>query len=123
GGEQRIAAIRLSDGTVWRTGAVPGSDVWHKIHRNRMSLLLDRGIVFVGFSAVNEYPRRGDYAKSYQGWIHAFDATTLIYLGAWRTIRDPNNSGDPLNDSLDGGGLWQASTGIAADGQGSLFFS
>jgi hypothetical protein len=122
-GEQRLAAIELSSGKIWRTVAVPGSDVWHKIHRNRLSLLLDRGIVFVGFSAVNEDPRKLDYAKSFQGWIHAFDAATLIYLGAWRSVRDPNNHGDPLDDSFDGGGLWQASTGLAADGQGNLFFS
>ena len=123
GGEQRVAAINLSTGEVWRSVAVPGTDVWHKIHRNRMSLLLDRGIVFVGYSAVNEFPRKGDYAKSYQGWIHAFDARTLIHLGAWRSVRDQQNGGDPLNDSLDGGGLWQASTAPAADGQGSLFFA
>jgi len=123
GGEQRLASIDITTGVVTRQVAVPGSDIWHKIHRNRTSLLLDHGTVFVAFSAVNEYPRKGDYGKSYQGWIHAFDAKSLIYRGAWRTVHDPENSGDPLNDALDGGGIWQASTGLAADPQGKIFFA
>ena len=123
GGEQRIAAIDLSAGTIWRSVPVPGNDVWHTLHRNRMSLLLDRGVLYVGYSAINEWPRKCDYVNSYQGWIHAYDANTLVHLGSWRSVHDPNNKGDPAHDGFDGGGLWQASTGLAADSRGSLFFS
>jgi hypothetical protein len=123
GGEQRIAALDITNGRV-RSRAVPASDLWHKIHRNRASLLLDHGTVFVAFSAVNEEPRKGDYAKSFQGWIHAFDARTLIYRGAWHTMHDPNNAGgDSTDDAVDGGGIWQASTGLSADSEGDLFFA
>ncbi|HKE42409.1 MAG TPA: hypothetical protein VKG21_21480 [Casimicrobiaceae bacterium] len=122
-GEQRIAAIDINTGEV-RSRAVPGLDLWHRLHRNRASLLLENGTVFVGFSAVNEEPRKGEYAKSFQGWIHAFDARTLIYRGAWRSMYDAtNSSGDPTLDVVDGGGIWQASTGLAADGEGNLFFA
>jgi outer membrane protein assembly factor BamB len=123
-GEQRIAAIDINTGEVVRTRAVPGSGLWHRLHRNRASLLLDRGTVYLGFSAVNEEPRAGPYARSFQGWIHAFDARTLIYRGAWRSMHDKGNrGGDPADDAVDGGGIWQASTGLAADGQGNLFFA
>ena len=117
-GEQRLAAIDIRTGQKRSDVAVPGSDVWHKLHRNRASLLLDHKVVFLGFAAVNEGKREGDYGKSYQGWVHAFDADTLFHLGSYRTVRDPGNRGDPLDDGLDGGGLWQGSTGLTADGKG-----
>ena len=125
-GEQRLAAIDIRTGQKRSDVAVPGSDIWHKLHRNRASLLLDHKVVFLAFSAINEGKREGDYRKSYQGWVHAFDADTLFHLGSYRTIRDPGNHGNPLDpsdDALDGGGLWQGSTGLAADGKGNVFFA
>src|SRR5262249_14710998 len=96
GGQQRLAAIDITTGEVKKDVAVPGSPVWHKLHRNRSSLLLNNNVVFIAFSAINEGQRQGDYSKSYQGWIHAFDASdTLGHLGSYRTVLDPdNNSGD-----------------------------
>ncbi len=123
GGEQRLAAIDIRTLNLERDVAVPGPNIWHKLHRNRASLLLDHNVVYVAFAAIDEGKRVGDYAKSYQGWIHAFDAYTLIHLGAYRTVRDPLNRGDASDDSLDGGGIWQASTGPAADEGGDLFFA
>ena len=127
-GEQRLAAIDITTGKVKSSVAVPGSDRWHELHRNRASLLLDRGTVFIAYAVINEYPRQCDYAMAAQGWIHAFDAATLIYRGAWRSVNDPNNKPNdrpvnPLEDKRDGGGIWQASTGLAADSQGNIFFA
>ncbi|MBI1792257.1 MAG: hypothetical protein HYR60_32440 [Acidobacteria bacterium] len=122
-GQQRLAAIDMTTGVVKRDVAIPGSVTWHELHRNRASLLLDNNVLYIAFAAMNEGHRVGDYTKSYQGWVYAFDPSTLNPLGAYRTVHDPANSGDPLNDSLDGGGIWQGSTGLAADSKGNIFFA
>jgi alpha-tubulin suppressor-like RCC1 family protein len=136
---QHLAAIDIrGDGAgncnVPHDVEMPGSPLWHKLHRSRASLLLDHGIVFVAFAALNEglcpVPPIankpcdiGDYQNSYQGWIHAFDAATLALLGSFRTVTDAQNAGDPARDRFDGGGIWQASTGLAADPEGHLYFA
>jgi outer membrane protein assembly factor BamB len=132
GGMQRIAAIDI------RTGAtlvdpqglpldreVTSNPIWNRLHRGRASLLLDDGFVFVSFSARCEnHNAELGFDKSYQGWIYSFDAHTLAFAGRYRTTESPSGApaGDPSNDSVDGGGIWQASTGPAADGKGNVYF-
>ena len=105
-GEQRLAALDIRTGLAQHV-RIPGNDEWHEQHRSRASLLVDNGIVFVAFGALDEGSK-----TAYRGWIHAFDARTLKPLGRYRSVPD----------STDGGGIWQGSTGPAADGQGSIFF-
>jgi len=113
-GEQRLAALDLDTGEVRNEIVVNPDRVWNQLHRNRASLLLDHGIVFVGFSARCEEGEKGDeFHQPFHGSIYAFDADSLEHV-AHLAITE----GD-----MDGGGIWQGSTGIAADGAGNLFVS
>jgi hypothetical protein len=47
------------------------------------------------------------------GSISAFDAATLKPVGRYQVT----------DDGTDGGGIWQGSTGIAADTRGNLYFT
>ena len=104
--------------------------IWNQLHRSRASLLLDHGLVYLGFGALCEPPNTaemngGIYAKkTYQGWVYAFDSNTLGFAGRYRTVHDPKaTDGDPADDKIGGGGIWQASTGLAADLSGNLLFA
>jgi hypothetical protein len=106
---QHLAALDLNDGHVIKSVVVPGPNAeWHKLHQNRASLLLSDSIVFVGFSALCE----GNAARMH-GSISAFDATTLEPVGRFQVT----------DDGTDGGGIWQGSTGLAADTRGNLYFT
>lgn len=108
-GLQRLAALDLNNGHVIKSVAVPGPNAdWHRLHQNRASLLLSDGIVFIGFSALCE----GNPARMH-GSISAFDAKTLEPVGRYQVT----------DDSTDGGGIWQGSTGLAADTRGNLYFT
>lgn len=109
-GLQHLAALNLNDGR----HAVPPIVVpaphrqWHRLHRNRASLLLSSGVVFVGFSSLCE----GTPTRMH-GSISAFDAATLKPVGRYQVT----------DDQTDGGGIWQGSTGLAADTRGNLYFT
>ena len=70
---------------------------------NRSGLLLVNGTVYVGFGSHCDAPE-------YQGWLFAYDATTLAQKAV-------------LDDSPNyiGGGIWLSGTGLAADSQANLF--
>src|SRR5260370_11341220 len=130
-GQQHLAAIDITTGLVKQTGrvkddvVVPGSDGWYKLHRNRASLLLDNHIIYIAFAGIVEYNvgKTNGYGKSWQGWIHAFDAGNLSPLGAYRTMHHAAVAyPDPLKETPDGGGIWQGSGGLGADGSGNLAF-
>ncbi|WP_166298203.1 hypothetical protein [Bradyrhizobium sp. 2S1] len=108
-GLQHIAAISLNDGTVVKSVVVPApNQEWHKLHRNRASLVLADGVVFVCFSSLCE----GSQIRMH-GSISAFDAATLEPVGRYQVT----------DDNTDGGGIWQGSTGLAADTAGNLYFT
>src|SRR5581483_3391496 len=104
---------------------------WNQLHRSRASLLLDHGLLYVGYGALCEAATatgttNGIYGtKTYQGWIYAFRANTLQFAGRYRSVQDPDGDRgrDPSDDPLGGGGIWQASTGLAADYNGNVFFA
>ena len=64
-----------------------GNDEWHEQHRSRASLLVDNGIVFVAFGALDEGSK-----TAYRGWIHAFNARTLKPLGRYRSVPDSTDA-------------------------------
>ena len=132
GGAQRIAALELGTGQLAK-GAdgrdldrrVTDNPLWNLVHRNRASLLLDGRHVYLAFAGRCEQPDWPHRDLSFQGWIYAFDAATLAFEGQYRSTREPSDSAslEPTKDPVAGGGIWQASTGLAADGRGSLYFA
>jgi outer membrane protein assembly factor BamB len=123
---QKIAALRIADGTVAldKDGVAlnkvvePDDDGWHQRHRSRASLLLVNGVIFVAFAAQCEDAKLYNGLPNSQtlqvhGRVVAFDAGTLERIGDYAVTPD----------NVDGGGIWQGSTGLASDGKGNLFFA
>src|SRR5262249_16558773 len=99
----------LNDGHIKKSVVVPAPNpAWHKLHRNRASLLLADGVVYLGFSSLCE----GNQALMH-GSITAFDARTLDAVGRYQVT----------DDATDGGGIGQGSTGLAADTRNNLYFT
>jgi hypothetical protein len=73
-------------------------------HMNRPALLLANGILTVTFTSHQDFP-------PYHGWVFTYNAYTLQQLGVFNTT--PNGSA---------GGIWQSSSGPAADSDGSIYF-
>lgn len=133
-GIQRIAALDIRTGDLvkgsdgidlnFQVTDDPDNPDWNWLHRNRASLLIDNGLVYVGYSALNEGEKFG-FDKSYQGWIYAFDVRTLEPAGRFRTTQVPVGvpPRNASNDPVEGGGIWQGSTGMAADNKGNIYFS
>jgi hypothetical protein len=124
-GLARLAVINIANGQ--KVSDVPiesKNPIWNKLHRSRASLLIANGLVFVAFGGMCE-AQQGEYRKSYQGWVYAFDTETLELRDRYRTVQSPSSSPlqDPADDPMGGGGIWQASTGPAEDGAGNVFFS
>lgn len=86
---------------------------------------MDQGRVYVAFSGRCEDPGASFFVqKSFQGWIYGFDAETLAFAGRYRSTQNPDGAPpEPTDDPVTGGGIWQASTGLAADGHGNLYFA
>jgi hypothetical protein len=70
----------------------------------RPALLLNNGTVYVAFGG---YPDM----RPYEGWLMAFDATTLALKFAWMSTDNGNNQGS----------IWQAGAGPAADTNGNIY--
>jgi hypothetical protein len=108
--EHRLAAIDLNNGHVVKRVTVPapgGDPRWKMLHRNRASLLLADGVVYLAFSSLCE----GSQERMH-GSIVAFDARTLERVGEFRVT----------SGQIDGGGIWQGSAGPAADTDGNIYF-
>jgi len=71
----------------------------------RAALLLDNNIISVAFSSHCTI-------RPYQGWVLAYDATTLNPLGAFNVAP---------NDPKGKGGIWHSGSGPAADANGNVF--
>ena len=110
---QRLAVLSLTTGA----RAVPDADVllppqsgilWENV-RNRVSLLLTNGVVYIAFGSRCEDPG----TPIFHGWISAHDARSLAQVGTYQVT----------HDGVDGGGIWQASVGLAADENGDIYFA
>lgn len=74
--------------------------------RNRPGLLLQSGVVYVGFASFI-----CDNPAPFAGWVLGYSATTLERMSAWRT---PNGG--------TGGGIWQSGRGLVGSPDGSIYF-
>jgi hypothetical protein len=72
-------------------------------HNQRTALLLQDGIVYVGFASY------GDMTP-YHGWLFGYSAATLQQVSAWNATP---------NSGL--GGIWQSGQGLAADEDGKIY--
>lgn len=98
------------------TASVPGSGKGSSggkltfnpsVQKQRPSLLLSGGQVYVAFGgSVDEY----DPYVAWNGWIFAYDAVTLARKQVFCVA--PNGNG---------GGIWQAGNGLAADAAGNIY--
>ena len=75
-------------------------------HLQRPALLLSNGAVYIGFGS------HGDY-NSWQGWLMAYNATTLAQQWAW-------HSTDPTSGN-NGGAIWGSGNGPALDASGNIY--
>jgi hypothetical protein len=72
--------------------------------KQRAALLLDNGVLYVGFSSNREF------GGNLHGWLLAYDAATLKQKAAWVVTPTDVN-----------GGIWQAGSGPAADALGNVY--
>jgi hypothetical protein len=106
GHDQPGSPIEISDATVQFKGL--NFDV--VVQGDRPGLLLDRGVLYLGFGSHCDI-------GAYHGWVLAYDANIpgntdfLRQLGVFNTSRqDPSGSG-----------VWQSGLGLAADGDGTIY--
>jgi hypothetical protein len=127
--EYWLVALDIRDGRVLRgpvkvTGRVLRSDgtpcdFVARYHWNRPALLLSNGSVYVAFGAVNaDYSPEG--SKEYHGWVMRYDAQTLSQKAVFNTT--PDNRGPKPGQPIEGGGVWQSGSGLAADPSGNVYF-
>jgi hypothetical protein len=83
-----------------------GNVLFQSLRQNqRAALLLSSNVISVAFSS-------HCVIRPYQGWVLAFDATTLDPLGAFNAVpSDPKGKG----------GIWHSGGGPAADAGGNVF--
>jgi fibronectin type 3 domain-containing protein len=79
----------------------------------RPALLLNNGVVYVGFAA------HGDNLP-YHGWVLGYSATTLQQVMVFNT--SPNDSGNQTPPWHGASGIWQSGDGLAADSSGNVYF-
>ncbi|MBD5656631.1 MAG: hypothetical protein IAI50_15845, partial [Candidatus Eremiobacteraeota bacterium] len=110
GSENRTAAeiagsVKLSNGSTAKF--VPQ---WQQ---QRPGLLLDRGVVYVGFGSSCD-----EQAGTVFGWMFAYDPTSMKQLGLFNTATDYIASNPYYLASI-----WQGTYAPAADDAGSIFFA
>jgi hypothetical protein len=74
--------------------------------QQRPGLLLSNGTVYLGFGS-------NGCDTNAQGWVMAYNASTLEQVGVFSTA-----PGEPW-----GGSVWQAGVGVALDANGNVFFA
>jgi hypothetical protein len=104
-GAHKIHALDLltGDETEGSPASISAPGFGSDIHMNRPGLLLQDGILYIGFSSHCD-------EQTYHGWLFAYDVKTFKQLGVINTT--------PGGDK---GGIWQSGMGLAGDGK-SVFF-
>lgn len=84
---------------------ISGSVFTSKTELQRPGLLLENGLVYIGFAS------QGDHGL-WQGYIFAYDAAMLGQAGIWNDVPTGKN-----------GGIWMGGAGLPADASGNIFVS
>jgi hypothetical protein len=100
-------------GPVVISGSVPGMGSGHDdqgivhfdalIENQRPALLLQNGVVYVGFASHGEI-------GSYHGWLMGYDAHNLQQVAIYNVTANGS-----------GGGIWESGGGPASDGNGNIY--
>ena len=72
--------------------------------KQRAALLLKDGVLYIAVATNRETDNR------LHGWLLAYDAATLTQKAVWNVTPNSHN-----------GGIWQAGSGLAADGTGNVY--
>lgn len=121
-GQDQAPPVVMDGNTVRFTHGNVTASLDPSVQQNRAALLLDRGVVYVGFGSC------GDEGEPYHGWIVAYDAsipgssTFLTQLGVFNASAEATGgcntfSGMPPCMA----GIWQSGQGLAADGDGTVY--
>jgi hypothetical protein len=109
-GQDRGSPVVMDGTTVKFTQGSTTVSLNPAVQNNRPGLLLDRGLLYVGFGSSCD-------VGSYHGWIVAYDADLPGSQGFLKQVGVFNTS--PLQPS--GAGVWQSGLGLAADGDGTIY--
>jgi hypothetical protein len=110
GAQQFVAAFDIRTGKrVLGPTEIHAPGFLPRWERNRASLLLVNGVVYVAFASRCEDPGQ----PIFHGYVVAIDASTLMQSAVYNVT----------DNDVDGGGVWQASSGLASDGRDIYFMS
>jgi hypothetical protein len=99
-GKQLLHALDLATGAdAAGSPATIGMNFMSDIHLNRPGLLLEGGVVYVGFGSHCD-------AGKYHGWVFGLDAKTLQQTGMFNTTPSGGK-----------GAIWQSGMGLTSDGK------
>jgi hypothetical protein len=90
------------EGSLGDSSFIERNKNWKQLRKQRASLLLDHGSVYVAFG--------GDNTRGLSGWLFVYDSTNLLL----RTVWSPEPGGKS-------GGIWMSGTGPLADPAGGIF--
>ena len=106
-----LYSLNLADGSDYHTavaiaGSANGNTFDPTVHLQRGALLLSSGNVYITFGSY------GDHLP-YQGWIFAYNATSLNQIAAFCAANTANGAG----------GIWMSGGGVAANAAGHVFLA
>ena len=126
-GKDRVNPVVIDGTTVQFTHRNITASFSPATQNNRPGLLLDRGVVYLAFGSSCD-------VGSYHGWVVAYDAdlpgspTFLRQVGVFNTSPEENAAqcdqwqiGSPPGPPCMAG-IWQSGLGLAADGDGTVYF-
>jgi len=105
-GNDRVAPVVIS-------GTVSGVSFDFHCQRNRPGLLLQNGVVYVGFATLQ--CDAGCASAPYHGWVIGYRASDLQQVAVFCT--SPSNTA-----GRGGAGIWQTGKGLVGSPDGSIFF-
>jgi hypothetical protein len=108
GQDKTGSPVEISEATV----QFKGVNFNPALQGDRAGLLLERGVLYIGFGSHCDI---GDY----HGWVLAYDANIPGSADFLRQLGVFNTS---PRESCPGSGVWQAGLGLAANGDGTVYF-
>ena len=121
-GQDQAPPVVIDGSTVHFTHGNVTTSLDPSVQQNRPALLLDRGVVYVGFGSC------GDVGAPYHGWIVAYDAgipgssTFFTQLGVFNASAEATGGCNTTSGSPPCmAGIWQSGQGLAADGDGTVY--